>query len=116
MIWLTTLLLLAIAAWLFMNALSEKQWVDAHSHDESVARDQGLFASFSGNTRSSIADVQNSDTAARLRTKTQELGARVKSEVQDDDGLLHRVKDNVTAGVEKVSKKVDSKLAERKAR
>ena len=37
MIWIATLCLLAVAAWLFFNALNERRWVEAHSHDETVA-------------------------------------------------------------------------------
>ncbi|MEE9335535.1 MAG: hypothetical protein V3U65_15705 [Granulosicoccaceae bacterium] len=50
MSWLISLILIGIIAWLFMNALNEKQWVDAHSHDEDVAQDPGLFGSFSNAT------------------------------------------------------------------
>ena len=50
MMWLISLILIGIIAWLFMNALNEKQWVDAHSHDEEVAEDPGLFGSFSSAT------------------------------------------------------------------
>ena len=50
MIWIATLCLLAVAAWLIMNGLNEKAWVDAHSHDDSVAADKGLLASFSTRT------------------------------------------------------------------
>lgn len=47
MIWIATLCLLAVAAWLIMSALNEKAWVDAHSHDENVAADKGLLSGFS---------------------------------------------------------------------
>ena len=50
MLWLISLILIGIIVWLFMNALNEKQWVDAHSHDEEVAQDPGLFGSFSSAT------------------------------------------------------------------
>lgn len=50
MIWICTICLLLIAAWLFFNALNERRWVHAHSHDETVASDQGFLPSFSALT------------------------------------------------------------------
>lgn len=44
MIWICSLFLLAIAAWFFFNALNERRWVEAHSHDETVASDEGLLS------------------------------------------------------------------------
>jgi len=52
MIWICTLFLLVVAAWLFFNALNERRWVQAHSHDETVAADQGFLPSFSTRTGS----------------------------------------------------------------
>ncbi|MGK0321637.1 MAG: hypothetical protein ACI9JP_003831, partial [Granulosicoccus sp.] len=51
MIWITTLCLLAVALWLFFNALNERRWVEAHSHDETVASDEGLLPSLTGLTK-----------------------------------------------------------------
>ncbi|MFK7861267.1 MAG: hypothetical protein AB8B64_20800 [Granulosicoccus sp.] len=52
MIWICTLFLLVVSAWLFFNALNERRWVQAHSHDETVAADKGLFPAFSTRTGS----------------------------------------------------------------
>ena len=46
MIWIVTLCLLATFAWFLFNALNEKRWVEAHSHDEAVASDEGFLPSF----------------------------------------------------------------------
>ena len=53
---LFTVFMLAILAWLFFNAMNEKRWVEAHSHDESVASDQGFLPSFSSVSQSMRAD------------------------------------------------------------
>ena len=55
MIWIATLCLLAIAVWLFFNALNERRWVESHSHDETVASDEGLLANFTALTRTAPA-------------------------------------------------------------
>lgn len=60
MIWIATLCLLFLAAWLFLNALNERRWVQANSHDESVASDDGLFAG----------------TVSRVQEKTSQYGER----------------------------------------
>ncbi len=56
MIWISTLCLLAVAAWLLFNALNERRWVEAHSHDETVASDPGLFPSMTALTGSGTLD------------------------------------------------------------
>lgn len=136
MIWLISLFLLALFAWLLLNGLNEKQWVDAHMHDENVASDKGLFASFTalgdgdqedkvGNVvanlkkKSSeatavigekVSDARQSDTAAKMRDKTSGIRERVQSEVQNDDGMLNKIKNKVASGVDTVGKKVDEKI------
>lgn len=54
MIWIATLCLLIIAAWLLFNGLNERRWVIAHSHDETVANDEGLLMGLSSLTRSGM--------------------------------------------------------------
>jgi len=140
MIWLITLFLLGIAAWLILNGINEKQWVDAHMHDETVSSDKGLFASLTalgdgdGEDKISnvitnvkkksadassmlgekITDAKNSDTAEKMRDRTSGIRERVGSEVTDEDGMLNRIKSNVASGVEKVGKQVDEKIVNRK--
>lgn len=139
MIWLITLFLLAVAAWLILNGINEKQWVDAHMHDENVSSDKGLFASFTGlvdgegedkvgNVISNVkkrtaeaggavgeklSDARQSDTAEKMREKTSGIRERVRSEVSNEDGLLNKIKNNVSSGVEKVGKQVDEKIVNR---
>lgn len=139
MIWLITLFLLAVAAWLILNGINEKQWVDAHMHDENVSSDKGLFASFtgladgegedkvgnvisnvkkrtaeaSGAVGEKLSDARQSDTAEKMRERTSGIRERVRSEVSNDDGLLNKIKNNVSSGVEKVGKQVDEKIVNR---
>jgi len=136
MIWLISLFLLALFAWLLLNGLNEKQWVDAHMHDENVASDKGLFASFTalgdGNEEDKVgnvvanlkkksseasavigekvSDARQSDTAAKMRDKTSGIRERVQSEVQNEDGMLNKIKNKVASGVDTVGKKVDEKI------
>lgn len=140
MIWLITLFLLGIAAWLILNGINEKQWVDAHMHDETVASDKGLFASLTalgdgdaddkvGNVISNVkkksadassklgeklTDAKNSDTAEKMREKTSGIRERVGNEVSNEDSMLNKIKNNVASGVEKVGKQVDEKIVNRK--
>jgi len=139
MIWLITLFLIALAAWLILNGINEKQWVDAHMHDENVASDKGLFASFTalgegdsedkvGNVISNVkkksseatdkigeklSDARKSETADKMREKTSGIRERVSAEVKNDDGMLNKLKTNVANGMEKVGKQVDDKIVNR---
>ena len=65
---LVTVFLLALIAWLFFNGLNEKRWVEAHSHDESVASDKGFLPNFSTATRAMGLD----DAAGGKRSIEQE--------------------------------------------
>ncbi len=139
MIWLITLFLLALFVWLLLNGINEKQWVDAHMHDETVSSDKGLFASFTGlgegeaddkvgnvveNLKKKsadassaigekISDARQSETAEKMREKTSGIRERVRNEVQNDDGMLNKIKNNVSDKVDKVGKKVDEKIVNR---
>lgn len=139
MIWLITLFLIAIFAWLVLNGINEKQWVDAHLHDENVASDKGLFASFSalgegeaddkvGNVVANvkkksaeaksqigekITEARKSETADKMREKTSGVRERIQSEVNNEDGMLNKVKNKVASGVEKAGKQVDEKIVNR---
>ncbi len=78
MSWLVSLILIGIIAWLFMNALNEKQWVDAHSHDEEVAKDPGLFGSFSNSTGTGSSA---SDAAGKVGGAVSGIGSSISSGV-----------------------------------
>lgn len=89
MIWIASLCLLAIAAWLFFNALNERRWVKAHSHDETVASDEGLLPSFTALTRSGAAagaglishaqeNTRVSNAIAKVQEKTTNYGEKLK--------------------------------------
>lgn len=139
MIWLITLFLIALFAWLLLNGINEKQWVDAHLHDENVASDKGLFASFTalaegdqedkvGNVVANvkkksaeassqigekITEARSSETAGKMREKTSGMRERISSEVKNEDGMFNKVKNKVANGVEKVGKQVDDKIVNR---
>jgi len=90
MIWIATLCLLAVAAWLFFNALNEKRWVEAHSHDETVAADRGILPDISKYTASLRSDpggklsIDQEDTRfARTVTKVREKSAKASDWVEE---------------------------------
>lgn len=43
MIWIATLLLVVVAAWLIMEGQNERRWVQDHLDDEMIAADKGLW-------------------------------------------------------------------------
>jgi len=92
MIWIATICLLAIAAWLFFNALNERRWVEAHSHDETVAADKGLFPSFSKPEDTYTVNQVNTGVGkkvAKIRQKTAEIGDKLEqtAAVSNSGGL-----------------------------
>ena len=99
MIWITTIFLLAVAAWLFFNALNERRWVEAHSHDETVASDEGLLPSLTGRTKTAMPtgdggtpahgqETPMERAAAKLKTGTEKLGEQV-SEAKKSAGEMY---------------------------
>lgn len=92
MIWICTFSLLFLAAWLFFNAVNERRWVQAHSHDATVASDEGLLPSFTlltgtgsmgGDSKVSIGQ-ENSGFAkavSKVQEKTAKLGDYFESKV-----------------------------------
>ena len=101
MIWITTLCLLAVAAWLFFNALNERRWVEAHSHDETVASDEGLFPSLTAKTNTatdsgtpghSSDGTPLSRTGNRLQGSTQKMGEHLKGAKQKASNMYERAK------------------------
>jgi len=101
MIWISTLCLLAIAAWLFFNALNERRWVEAHSHDETVASDEGLLPSFTTRTRSAnlqgdgkISIDQENTGFARAVAAVQEKSAKLGDKFVEAKVAAARIGDN----------------------
>ena len=80
MIWICTLCLLFVAAWLFFNALNEKRWVEAHSHDESVASDEGLFGGFSLRTGTGPSGVDGKVSIDQENTRFARAVSKVKNQ------------------------------------
>lgn len=88
MIWITSICLIAVAAWLLFNALNERRWVKAHSHDETVASDEGLLPSLTG------------------RTKTAATGAEGGTPMHGQETPLERVTATLKSGKEKLGEQV----------
>lgn len=124
MIWISTLCLLAIAAWLFFNAMNERRWVEAHSHDETVASDEGLIPGFSSRTGSSggtgkvSIDQEDSGFAravAKVQNTTSKYGEKLETKIAaaksgDDDTLFGRTVTRVGESAQKMDRKLDEKL------
>lgn len=89
MIWIATLCLLAVTGWLVLNALNERQWVEDHSHDETVAADPGFLPDM-GKVSKRVSDVkqqlslEDDDTklsraVSKVQTSTGRVGERLSS-------------------------------------
>lgn len=95
MIWIASLCLLAVIAWLFLNALNERRWVQSHSHDESVAADKGFLPDFSNLTARMQADADGRVTLDHEDTRF----ARAVKKVQEKSaGLSERIERKATEG------------------
>lgn len=132
---LFTVFMLVITAWLFFNALNELRWVQAHSHDESVASDPGFLPNFSsvshsmgldGSSGKVSIDQENTAfarTVAKVRSKTArfseglekraaaarvEPGDRPRS-AGDEDSFFGRMVDRVRG----LNQRVDDGLEQR---
>jgi len=93
MIWITTLCLLAVAAWLFFNALNERRWVEAHSHDETVASDEGLMPSLTARTNTaSDSGTPGTRAGNRLQGSSQKIGEQIKGAKQKASDMYERAK------------------------
>ncbi len=134
MIWIVTLCLLATFCWFFFNALNEKRWVEAHSHDEAVARDEGFLPSFSTmkssvgpDAEGKVSISQENSRFARAVAKVQEKTAKVgevvearaarargdgarSGSIKDEDGFFARTAARVAAGGEAVGSKLDARM------
>lgn len=104
--WIATLCLLAIAAWLFFNALNERRWVETHKHDETVASDEGLFASLTALTGTAGAAARGEETVI----------GRTYARVTDRDGVLRKTADRVAGGIGNLEKKVETRLSANRAK
>ncbi len=89
MIWIATLCLLCVAAWLLVSGLNERRWVHEHIHDETVAADPGF-----------IPDM------GRVSAKANEFKAKLS--LEDDDTPLSRAVNKVQT----TSSAVGSRLGE----
>ena len=127
MIWIATLCLLAIAAWLFFNALNERRWVEAHSHDETVAADPGILPDFSRLTSSARAEgrgkvsIDEEDSrfaraVAKVREKTEKAGERIERRAAEarerDEGetFFGRAVAKVGGRVRELDDRLDSRM------
>lgn len=123
MIWITTLCLLAVFAWLLFNGLNERRWVQAHAHDETVASDEGLLPSFSSATGSgglpgvtASAGAGLTKTMQSVREKTTEAVGNVREKsgpalekVKEKSGsALENVREKSGPALEKVKEKSES--------
>ena len=124
MIWIATLCLLAIAAWLFFNALNERRWVESHSHDETVASDPGILPDLSRLTARSSTDgkvsIEQEDSpfaraVAKVREKTEKASAKIEERAsrarERDDGetFFGRAVAKIGGGVNAMDDKLDAR-------
>ena len=135
MIWIATLCLLVLAAWLFFNALNERRWVQAHSHDETVASDEGLLPSFSrrkgvvgvdGKVSIDQEDGLFAAAVSRVQEKTAQYGERFfeskaaaarigdgeqrPQSAKDENTLFGRAVARIGASAERIDHKLDQKI------
>ena len=96
MIWIATLCLLAIIAWLFLNALNERRWVESHSHDESVAADKGLIPDFSTLTARMKSDADGGRVS--LDHEDSRFARAVKKVQERSAGIGERLEQRAAAG------------------
>jgi len=93
MIWIATLCLLAVAAWLIFNGINERRWVQAHSDDETVAADSGFLPDFSkavakrrveGDGRVPISEENTrfARAVAKVQEKTAKMGDKLEARAQ----------------------------------
>jgi len=131
MIWIATLCLLCVAAWFFLNGLNEKRWVEAHSHDDTVAGDPGLFPSLSNLAEKARTDGPSSivddnsrlgKAVAKVQEKSAKAGEKLENIAQkareraDDDTLFGRSVEKVKQQSEKVESKLKTQLDKQRER
>lgn len=88
MIWIATLLIIAIAAWFMIEGNNERRWVEEHQHDETVAADKGYFSKYNElkdapepAERYSVANAEG--RVGRFAAKAREKTASVSKIVED---------------------------------
>ena len=140
MIWIVTLCLLATFAWFLFNAINERRWVEAHSHDEAVASDEGFLPSFSSvrakvapDAEGKVSISQENSRFARAVAKVQEKTAKAgdylerkasegrgdgsrTGSVTEEDSLFARTAAKVGAASEKVGAKLDERMRRERER
>ena len=134
MIWIVTLCLLATFAWFLFNAINERRWVEAHSHDEAVARDEGFLPSFSSvksavspDAEGKVSISQENSRLARAVAKVQEKTAKASgyierkaaegrgdgsrpASVRDEDSFFGRTAARVAAASDAVGSRLDERV------
>jgi len=100
MIWICTLFLLTVTAWLFFNALNERRWVQAHSHDETVAADEGFLPNFTAITGSGLTAIkgklsidEENSRFARAVNKVQEKTSKYSEKFIESKAAAARIDD-----------------------
>lgn len=121
MIWIASLCLLAVIAWLFFNGLNERRWVESHSHDETVAADKGILPDLShvaervkvatdGKVSTEKASAQFDKVATTVRAKTGQASEKIGQVVadarsQNSDTSIGRTSAKVSAAQQQIGEK-----------
>ena len=109
MIWITTLCLLAVFAWLVFNGLNERRWVQAHAHDETVASDEGLLPSLSSLTGSGglpgVAASAGAGLTKTMHTVKEKSGPALERVKEKSGPALEKVKEKSGPALEKIKEK-----------
>jgi len=135
MIWIATLCLLAVAAWLIFNGINERRWVQAHSHDETVAADKGFLPNFAtaiekrrvdGDGKVSIEqeNTRFARAVAKVQEKTAKMSAKIEARAEaarvddsrrgssaaDDPDFFGRSVNKVRNATEAIGSKLDERM------
>jgi len=105
-----TLVFLMLAAWLLINGLNEKRWVEDHSHDELVAQDKGFFPDLSRVFPNKEADgsslvEQTGDklksTAGEIKNRSASLSKNLQQRAADENDTLGTLVAKTRSGTHK---------------
>ena len=109
MIWITSLCLLAVFAWLVFNGLNERRWVQAHAHDETVASDEGLLPSLSSLTGSGglpgVAASAGAGLTKTMHTVREKSGPALERVKEKSGPALEKVREKSGPALEKIKEK-----------
>ena len=109
MIWITSLCLLAVFAWLVFNGLNERRWVQAHAHDETVASDEGLLPSLSSLTGSGglpgVAASAGAGLTKTMHTVKEKSGPAFEKVKEKSGPALEKIKEKSGPALERVKEK-----------